>query len=64
MFDEDAPLKKRSNVIIPGEDLSEFSIADLQERRAAIEAEIIRIDEMIASKQSGRAAAESIFRQG
>lgn len=64
MFDEDAPLKKNSNTIIPGEDLSEFSIESLQERREAIEAEITRIDEMIAFKQSGRAAAESIFRQG
>lgn len=64
MFDEDAPLKKNSNVIIPDADLSEFSIESLQERREAIEAEIRRIDEMIASKQSGRAVAESIFRQG
>lgn len=64
MFDEDAPLKKNSSAIIPGEDLSEFSIESLQERRDVIEAEIARIDEMIAFKQSGRAAAESIFRQG
>ncbi len=64
MFDEDAPLKKISNAIIPGEDLSEFSIESLQDRRETIEAEITRIEEMIAFKQSGRAAAESVFQQG
>jgi len=63
MFEEDAPLKKNSNVIMPGEDLSEFSIEGLQERRDTIEGEIKRIDEMISSKQSGREAAESIFKQ-
>jgi len=64
MFEDDAPLKANSNTIIPGEDLSEFSIEGLQERRDVIEDEIKRIDEMIASKQSGREAAESIFKQG
>lgn len=64
MFDEDAPLGKNPNVIIPGEDLSEFSIEGLKERRLSIESEITRIDEMIASKQSGLEVAESIFRQG
>ncbi|WP_394693735.1 DUF1192 domain-containing protein [Hyphobacterium sp.] len=64
MFDDDAPLKTHSNAIIPGEDLSEFSIEGLKERRDTIEGEIARIDAMIASKESGREAAESIFKQG
>lgn len=64
MFDDDTPLKNKSNGIIPGEDLSEFSIEELKERRDSIDGEIKRIDAMIDSKQSGREVAESIFRQG
>jgi uncharacterized small protein (DUF1192 family) len=64
MFDDDTPLKNKSTGIIPGEDLSEFSIEELKERRDSIDGEIKRIDAMIDSKQSGREVAESIFRQG
>ncbi|GJL98166.1 MAG: hypothetical protein DHS20C06_19830 [Hyphobacterium sp.] len=64
MFEDDAPQKTPSSAIIPGEDLSEFSIESLQERRGLIESEIARIDAMISSKQSGLQAAESFFKQG
>jgi uncharacterized small protein (DUF1192 family) len=64
MFEDDAPQKTMSSAIIPGEDLSEFSIEDLRERRSLIEAEIARIDAAISSKQSGLQAAESFFKQG
>ncbi|WP_421788935.1 DUF1192 domain-containing protein [Hyphobacterium sp.] len=64
MFEDDSPSKPNSDAIVPGEDLSDFSIEALEERKAAIEAEISRIDAVIASKQSGRAAAEAVFKQG
>lgn len=64
MFEDDAPTKPNPDAIVPGEDLSDFSIEALEERKAAITEEISRIEAMIASKQSGRAAAEAVFKQG
>ena len=63
MFEDDAPPVRDKASIVPGEDLSGFSIEALEARKQAIEGEIVRIDAMIASKQSGREAAESIFRK-
>jgi uncharacterized small protein (DUF1192 family) len=45
------------------EDLDFFSVEDLQERIAALEAEIGRARAQIGRKQSGRAAAEALFAQ-
>ena len=64
MFEDDAPQQPNPDAIVLGEDLSGFSIEALEERKSAITAEIERIDAMIASKQSGRAAAEAVFKQG
>lgn len=64
MFEDDAPQQPNPDAIVPGEDLSGFSIEALEERKSVITAEIERIDAMIASKQSGRAAAEAVFKQG
>ncbi|MEE2525603.1 DUF1192 domain-containing protein [Hyphobacterium sp. HN65] len=64
MFEDDLPTKANTDAIIPGEDLSEFSIEALEERKAALTGEIARIETMINSKQSGRAAAESFFKKG
>lgn len=64
MFEDDLPQSKAEDAIIPGEDLSDFSVEALEERRELLTAEIERISKMIASKQSGRAAAEAFFKQG
>jgi|TARA_R100000455_G_C6191501_1_gene65570 uncharacterized small protein (DUF1192 family) len=63
MFEDDALTDRDTSAIVPGEDLSEFSIEALEARKAAILEEIARIEAMIASKQSGRVAAESIFKK-
>jgi uncharacterized small protein (DUF1192 family) len=64
MFEDDLPAKRDTTAIVPGEDLSDFSIEALEERKQAIVDEIARIDAMIRSKQAGRQAAESVFKQG
>jgi uncharacterized small protein (DUF1192 family) len=43
------------------EDLDLFSVGDLEERIAALEAEIARARAQIGRKQSGRAAADALF---
>ena len=62
MFEDDLPTKAGKDAIIPGEDLSDFSIEALETRKQKLTEEIARIDTMIGSKQSGRAAAESFFK--
>lgn len=44
------------------EDLSRLSLDELAERKAQLQAEIARIEEMIASKNQSREAAESAFK--
>jgi uncharacterized small protein (DUF1192 family) len=63
MIEDDAPAVRDAAAIVPGEDLSGFSIEALEDRKQAIQEEIGRIEAMIASKQSGREAAESIFKK-
>jgi uncharacterized small protein (DUF1192 family) len=60
-MDEDAPQTPKS-AIIPGEDLSRFSIEDLEERRETLTAEIARIDAETEKKRTGLAAADAIFK--
>jgi len=45
-----------------GEDLSAVSIADLQDRAAALKAEIVRIEAAISAKRRQQDAAASIFK--
>ena len=61
MYQDDAP-RKKSDAIRPGEDLSDFSIEGLEERKSLLEEEIKRIEETITSKQIGREAAEAVFK--
>lgn len=44
------------------EDLSGLSLDELRERKAQLEAEIARIENMLKSKDKSRAAAESVFK--
>ena len=48
---------------LPGEDLSMFSLKELRERVAMLEAEIDRCKEAIAAKEGARTDAEAFFRK-
>jgi len=61
MMEDEAP-KQAKTAIIPGEDLSRFSIEDLEERRESLTAEIARIDAETEKKRTGLAAADAIFK--
>ena len=56
------PKKKKPDIVL-GEDLSEMSEHELVARIAALETEIARSREAIASRQSTKAAADSFFRK-
>jgi uncharacterized small protein (DUF1192 family) len=49
--------------ITVGENLKDLSVADLQERIAALNAEIARVEAELAAKKSHEAAAASIFKR-
>jgi uncharacterized small protein (DUF1192 family) len=57
------PKKKKPDIVL-GEDLSEMSEHELVARIAALETEILRSREAIASRQSSKSAADSFFRKG
>jgi uncharacterized small protein (DUF1192 family) len=59
-LDDIRPVKKPDITI--GEDLSLLSVAELEHRIQVLEAEIRRIHETLASKQSSKAAAAAFFR--
>jgi len=61
LFDDDAPKKSQGTQIIVGQDLSTFSEADLAERIAELEQEIIRTKETLAARSNIRNEAESLF---
>lgn len=58
--EEDRP--KIGGLLVVGEDLSTQSLEDLAERKAALEAEIRRVDEVVRTKSATRAAADSLFK--
>jgi uncharacterized small protein (DUF1192 family) len=59
MFDDDRPAKPLIHEI--GADLSTLSIAELRERIALLRAEMERIEAELATKDTSRNAAESLF---
>jgi uncharacterized small protein (DUF1192 family) len=58
----DEPRKKKSEIVL-GEDLYTMSSPDLQERIAALEAEIARCREAIHARNVTKSAADSIFKR-
>jgi uncharacterized small protein (DUF1192 family) len=56
------PKKKKPEIVL-GEDLSETSEHELVARIAALETEIARSREAIASRKSTKAAADTFFRK-
>jgi len=62
MFEEEAsPHKKTVHEV--GQDLSSLSIAEIDERMALLEAEIIRLDEAKTRKLRTQAAADALFKR-
>ncbi|MEM1287027.1 MAG: DUF1192 domain-containing protein [Pseudomonadota bacterium] len=59
-MDADLEPKPRPKISV-GDDLSEASVDELMERIAALEAEIVRCQEAMSSKDAARAAAEAVF---
>ncbi len=57
---EDLP-RKPTGVTL-GENLDLLSVAELEHRVLALEAEIQRVKAMIASKQASKSAADAFFR--
>jgi uncharacterized small protein (DUF1192 family) len=57
---EDIPIPKATMVI--GENLDAISVAELEQRILALEAEIARVRAEIAKKQAGKAAAAAFFK--
>ncbi len=57
---EDIPKPKPSIVI--GENLDAISVAELEHRIVALEAEIARVRAEIAKKHAGKAAAAAFFK--
>jgi len=61
LFDEEPPRKKAGIAI--GEDLASHSIDELEERIAALKAEILRVEETIAAKRASAGIADSFFKR-
>jgi uncharacterized small protein (DUF1192 family) len=64
MFDEDLPRKKNDALAdLAREDLDRLSIADLDERIAALETELLRARTKRDGAATFRAAADSLFKK-
>lgn len=59
--DDDRPAKKPVHEI--GQDLSMLSLAEIDQRIAALRAEIERLSEIRAKKDASRSAADAVFRK-
>lgn len=62
MFDDSEPQRKKSAFIV-GQDVSAFSLADLDETMEALKAEMLRLTEMRAKKSASQNAADALFRK-
>lgn len=62
LFD-DEPVN-RTPVHVLGQNLSELSVDDLEERIGQLRAEIDRLENEMTAKGSSRLAAEAFFRRG
>ncbi len=65
MFDEADLPKKKSDLLadLAREDLDRLSIADLDERIAGLEAELVRTKAKLEGAAQFRAAADSLFKK-
>lgn len=59
-IDDLEPKKPKSDAL--GQDLSKHSVAELEALIATLRAEIARVEEALAAKQSHKSAAEAAFK--
>lgn len=62
MIHDDEP-RATGEVLTPGEDLEIYGVEQLAERIALLKAELARAEAMLAKKQTGLAAADSLFKK-
>jgi uncharacterized small protein (DUF1192 family) len=60
-LDDLEPKKAKSHVL--GEDLSKHSVAELDALIETLKAEIARVEEALAGKQSSKSAADAAFKR-
>lgn len=60
-LEDDRPAPKRAHEI--GQELSQLSVAELDERVGVLEAEIERLKEARAKKAASRSAADAFFQK-
>lgn len=60
-LEELQPKKPKGHEI--GTDLSKLSVGELKELIDTLKAEIARIEQMLAAKQSSKSAAEQVFKR-
>lgn len=58
---QDEPLTSRTEVLTPGEDLSDLGIEQLTERLDTLRQEMARTETAIKNKKAGLSAAEAFF---
>ena len=62
-MEPDEPRTAREDAILPGADLSDLGVEQLNHREQVLLAELERTRAMAESKQAGLAAADSLFRK-
>jgi uncharacterized small protein (DUF1192 family) len=60
-LDDLEPKKPKTQEL--GQDLSKHSVAELEALIETLKAEIARVEEALAAKQSSKSAAESVFKR-
>jgi uncharacterized small protein (DUF1192 family) len=60
-LEELVPKKPKGNEI--GADLTKLSVGELKELIETLKAEIARVEQALAAKQSSKSAAESVFKR-
>ncbi|MEX1059433.1 MAG: DUF1192 domain-containing protein [Methyloceanibacter sp.] len=61
--DDLAPPPKKAKSYELGQDLSKLSVAELQAFIDDLKADIARVEQTLAAKQSSKSAAESVFKR-
>jgi uncharacterized small protein (DUF1192 family) len=61
--DDLAPPPKKAKSYELGQDLSKLSVAELQALIDDLKAEVARVEQTLAAKQSSKSAAESVFKR-
>lgn len=62
MFDDLEPTRKKTAYIL-GQDVSAFSLADLDETMRQLEAEIARLAAVRTQKSASQSAADALFKK-